>query len=230
MAAQLMERLRAPLPGLEAQMLMAPQPRPGTERILDPNLECRSAGVLVLLYPGKTELQLVLTRRSESVNSHQGQISFPGGATETGETSRDAAVREAWEELAIRPETLTLLGKLSPLYIPPSGFCIYPTVAYTDERPDFLPSPDEVAEVIEVPVAQFLAPRTRRVENWQRRGQPTKVPLYQVGPHKVWGATAMVLCELASLLVPLPSAQHAPTENSHCEKPFFATKQSPRRV
>lgn len=198
--AKLRDALRAPLPGLAAQMQMAPQPRLGTERFLDPDLDCRRAGVLVLLYGREDELCLVLTRRTESVNIHQGQISFPGGSMEPDESATATAFREAREELAIIPEILEYLGELSPLYIPPSHFCIYPVVAYTPERPRFTPNPDEVAEVIEVPLAHFLAPGTRHVEIWQRHDQPSEVPFYAVGPHKVWGATAMVLCELSALL------------------------------
>jgi 8-oxo-dGTP pyrophosphatase MutT (NUDIX family) len=192
--------LRKPLPGLAAQMRMSPQPRPGAERILDPLLDCRRAGVLLLLYPGADGLSFALTRRTESLASHQGQISLPGGSVEAGETPEQAAVRETWEELGIAPETVTLVGQLSPLYIPPSGFCIYPVVAYTAARPTFVPCEDEVAEVIEEPLAHLLAETTRVEETREIRGYPVRVPYYAIGLHKVWGATAMVLCEFAALL------------------------------
>ncbi len=97
----LRETLTYPLPGLAVQMRMAPLPRPGTERILDPLLDCRRAGVLVLLYPAEDDdgLILVLTRRTDSLESHRGQISFPGGRMEPGEDAVAAAKREAMEEL-----------------------------------------------------------------------------------------------------------------------------------
>jgi 8-oxo-dGTP pyrophosphatase MutT (NUDIX family)/predicted RNA-binding protein with TRAM domain len=159
------------------------------------------AGVLVLLYPGRDgELSLVLTRRTESVENHRGQISLPGGSMEAGENAVAAALREAQEELAVNPARLELLGKLSPLYIPASGFCIYPVVAYAWERPAFLPDPREVAEVIEVPLAHLLEPSVCCVEQRQMEGREVRVPFYAVGRHKVWGATAMVLCELLTLL------------------------------
>ena len=94
-----------------------------------------------------------------------------------------------------------MLGELSPLYIPPSGFCIYPVVAYAAERPDFVPNPGEVAEVIEVPLAHLLDPATRGEEIWQIRGRGRACAVLRVGHHKVWGATAMVLCELLALIV-----------------------------
>jgi 8-oxo-dGTP pyrophosphatase MutT (NUDIX family) len=180
-------------------MDMAPRPRPFTERILDPNLNCRRAGVLALLYPHDGELHIVLTRRTDSVEDHRGQISFPGGSLDPGETAPAAALREGWEELGIDGGKVEVLGALSPLYIPPSGFCIYPTVAYTAERPRFVPNTEEVAEVIEVSLAHLLDPATRREEIWEIRGENVRVPFYAVGSHKVWGATAMVLCELLAL-------------------------------
>jgi 8-oxo-dGTP pyrophosphatase MutT (NUDIX family) len=227
---RLRQALRGPWPGLLAQMGMAPVPRPGTDRILAPDLHCRRAGVLALLYPGRAEtlqaervgahagtsdpsasiaagspgnpspLYIVLTRRTDAVDNHRGQISFPGGSMDPGEDAASSALREAWEELAIAPDELDVLGELSPLYIPPSGFCVYPVVAYAAGRPDFVPNPGEVAEVLEVPLAHLLDPATRGEEVWPIRGANVRVPFYRVGHHKVWGATAMMLCELLMLL------------------------------
>jgi len=192
--------LARPLPGLSVQMGMAPVPRPGSDRVVDATLNCRRAGVLILLYPRDGELCLVLTRRTDAVDTHRGQISFPGGSMDPGEDAAAAALREAWEELAVDIAPLEVLGELSPLYIPPSGFCIYPVVAYAAERPSFVPNPGEVAEVLEVSLAHLLDPDTRGEEIWPIRGTDVRVPFYRVGHHKVWGATAMVLCELLELI------------------------------
>lgn len=198
---RLREALARPLPGLPAQMGMAPYPRPGADRILDPYLDCRRAAVLVLFYPASDrDLRIVLTRRTDRLESHSGQISFPGGSMDPGEDARAAARREALEELGVDPASFDVIGELSPLYIPPSGFCVYPVVAYAPEPPPFAPSEEEVAEVLEVPVSHLLAPATRCEETWDLRGAPVLVPYYAVGPHKVWGATAMMICELLSLL------------------------------
>jgi 8-oxo-dGTP pyrophosphatase MutT (NUDIX family) len=197
---RLRDALAQPLPGLSVQMDMAPQPRPGTDRILDPLLNCRHAAVLVLFYPCADDLCLVLTRRTERLESHSGQISLPGGSMDAGEDAPAAARREAMEELGVHPASVEVLGQLSPLYIPPSGFCIHPVVAWTPVTPAFTPSEAEVAEVLEVPVRHLLLPATRCEEMWDLRGARVRVPYYAVGQHKVWGATAMVLCELLSLL------------------------------
>jgi 8-oxo-dGTP pyrophosphatase MutT (NUDIX family) len=180
-------------------MRMAPDPRPESERILDPNLNCRHAAVLALLYPGAEGLSVVLTRRTEVVENHRGQISFPGGSLDPGETAETAALREAQEELGIEPREPEILGRLSPLYIPHSGFCVFPVVAYVARRPQFSANPHEVAEVIEIPLAHLLAPATCCLEIRELRGVPAQVPFYAVGSNKVWGATAMMLSELLTL-------------------------------
>ncbi|MCA1554655.1 MAG: GNAT family N-acetyltransferase, partial [Chloroflexi bacterium] len=110
--------------------------------------------------------------------------------------------REAREELGISLEDVEVLCSLSSLYIPPSNFLIYPTVAYCPYRPDFKPDPNEVAELIEVPVTVLLDPRTRVIEPWARPEYNLTVmmPYYRVDGHKVWGATAMVLAEFAAML------------------------------
>ena len=197
--AQLGDALQRPLPGPAAQALMSPDPRPGAGRNLASHPDCRQAGVLALLYPSGEDLCLVLTLRTQSVESHRGQISFPGGAMDPGETPEETALREAYEELGINPLELDVLGKLTSLYIPHSGYCVHPVVAYAGERPAFIPNREEVAEVIEAPISLLLAPDTACEEVWQIRGVPARVPFYAVGSHKVWGATAMMLCELLAL-------------------------------
>lgn len=189
-----------PLPGLTVQMRMAPTPRPGSERILDPGLKCRHAAVLALFYPCQDDLCLVLTRRTDTLPDHSGQISLPGGSIEPGETAAEAALREAWEELAIEPREVEVLASLSRLYVPPTNFCIQPVVGYTAGRPAFRPAPIEVAEVIEEPLAHLLDHDTPATEVWSLHGQQASVPFYRIGPHKVWGATAMILSELVDLL------------------------------
>lgn len=197
------DALHRPLPGLAVHREMAPRPRPGLERILDPDLDCLHAAVLVLLYPervGQAQLALVLTRRTELVNSHRGQISLPGGRVEAGESHIQAAIREAQEELGLDPARCEILGHLSPVYIPRTNFCVYPVVAFMSEPPAFQPSPVEVAEVIEVPVRDLLDSSHRRQETWELHGEPVLVPYFAFGGHKVWGATAMILAELAAVI------------------------------
>ena len=199
--AAIQAALRGPLPGLRAMVRMAPMPRPLEPPT--PDHRPREGGVLVLLYPGGPagDLHLVLTRRTDSVGNHRGQISFPGGSVDPGDPSTAyTAMREACEEIGVCEDDLQLLGDLTPLYIPPSDYYIYPHVAWVPRRPDFDPQPDEVAELLEPPIAHFLDERNIVVEDWLLRGELRQVPFYNVCGHKVWGATAMVLAELAAAL------------------------------
>ncbi len=158
----------------------------------------RQAGVLALFYPDEEEmLQLVLTRRTDNLHGHSGQISFPGGRRDPDDESLIAtALRETCEELGICDQTIDILGQLSSIYIPPSNFDVHPTVAVLDSRPAFVPSPAEVAEVIPFPIINLLKTESKAVEDWEFRGQMIPIPFYQIGGHKVWGATAVMLSEL----------------------------------
>jgi 8-oxo-dGTP pyrophosphatase MutT (NUDIX family) len=198
---QLLEKeLKALLPGLKAQLKMVTKPRPGNKVYQEVEETALKAGVLILLYPWKNQLHLVFTRRTERVDFHQKQVSFPGGRQEKGESFEETAMREAQEELGINPESIQVLGKLTPLYIPPSNYCIYPIVATIPTRPDFRPFTREVAEVIEVPLDHLLDPQNVKREMWTYKGAQIEVPFYSFQEHKIWGATAMVLAELVELL------------------------------
>ena len=188
--------LEQPRPGLKAQMRMSPRPR---ARVMN-SAPARAGGVLLLLYPIDGRLHLVLTRRTEHLPSHQGQISLPGGAQEAGESFEETALREVHEELNVDPAGVQVLGRLTPLYIAPSNYCIRPVVGYTPARPAFCPNPCEVAEVLEVSLAKLLDPSVVHEEDWRLRGVTVRVPFFAVNEHKVWGATAMVLAEFVELL------------------------------
>ena len=190
--------MRSSLPGRQAQLTMAPQPRPFSP---PPGIEPRQAGVLLLLYPIHGVLHLALTVRTASLNHHSGQISLPGGGWEEEDASlQETALREAQEEIGIATDALELLGSLTTLYVPPSHNIVHPFVAYTPQHPAFQPNPQEVAELLEVPLHLLLDPAARREEDWIWRAAPLHVPFYAVGKHKVWGATAIILAEFLELV------------------------------
>ena len=198
--ADVRRALTLPLPGLAAQLRMAPAYRIKALQDRTPPPSRKEASVLILFYPRAGQLYLPLTRRADTVENHKGQISLPGGAREGDESLQATALRETCEELGACPDKWTLLGALTSLYIPPSGFLINPFVAYTPTDPTFDPDPAEVAELIETPLALLLDPAIFEREAWMIRGAPAEVPFFRIRGHKVWGATAMVLSELVTLL------------------------------
>ncbi len=197
--AAIRQALRRPLPGRAAQMRMATRPRPDLEA-RPPGHRPREGGVLILLYPKDGRLHFPLTRRTETLGDHKGQISLPGGAREGDEPLEWTALRETHEELGVDPRSVEILGVLTPLYIFPSDYYITPYVGTRPDCPTFVPDPLEVAEVLEVPLLTLLDPAIRQEEEWILYGTTTRVPFYQIGEHKVWGATAMVLSEFAAIL------------------------------
>lgn len=162
----------------------------------------RQGAVLLLLYCREDELYLVLTRRRDDLSSHPGQVSLPGGRQDEGETPAQTALRETAEEIAVPPSAVELLGKLTPLYISPSDYEVQPFVGVYvgDGRPAFVPSPEEVAAIIEVPLDHLLDQSLRAEEPWQLRGMEVTVPFFYLDGYKVWGATAMMLSEFAERL------------------------------
>ncbi len=223
--ADIRRALAGPLPGVKGQIKMAPQPRTSQINRWETSPDCREASVLLLLYPHTTpslgmqppfpesEVYLVLTRRPEYPGAHSGQISLPGGRREAGESLQTTALREAHEEIGLVPTTVEVIGQLSPLYTPPSNFCIYPFVALSATRPAFQPDPKEVAEIIELPLSLLLNPTLCKEEVWHfpNYGE-RRIPFFDVFGHQVWGATAMILSEFLTLL---PSSSVATSPGNH---------------
>ncbi len=208
--ARLERRLKEPLPGIEVQLRMVPEPRPGHQLYHEVEESSLKAGVLLLLYSRRGRPSLLLTKRTELVFHHRGQISLPGGEQHPGESPIRTALRETEEELGIDLGKVRVLGCLTPLYIPPSNYCVYPVVSSLRRRPDFRAQPEEVAEIIEVPLDHFLDPRNLRKEEWTIRGVRMNVPFFEYRTHKIWGATAMILAEFLSLIREEPAGSLNP--------------------
>ena len=195
--------LQRPLPGRCAQAKMSPQlpPQYASHFVLPP-VGCRQSAVLILFYPKGDRIHFVLTRRSNHLLYHKGQVSLPGGAQDGDESLMQTALREVNEELGISTADVDVIGCLTPFYVPPSNFCIHPFVAYLPYTPEFQPAPDEVEAILEVPLPDLLLPANRRVEFWQDPNfdAPRRVPLFDLQQWIVWGATAMVLSELVTII------------------------------
>ena len=204
---QLRYDLTQRLPGQNAQWRMAPRPRPGAEYRDQPNASCRQGAVLMLFYPWQNRVQLPLILRPNYSGAHSGQIGLPGGGQEDIDDDLTAtALREAYEEIGVHPSSVTVLGSLTKLYVSVSNYLVQPVVGWTDYRPNFRCDPYEVADLIESPLADFLAPENYHEEIWELRKRAVTVPYFDIQGQIVWGATAMMLSEMLAL----PAAQRLP--------------------
>ena len=158
----------------------------------------RKAAVLVPLFVRDGALRVLLTRRTDTVEHHRGQISFPGGVEEPNdETAWETAVRETEEELGIAPGDVRLLGALTPL-VTVTDFFVEPFVGAIPYPHVLRPAEAEIAEVLDVPVAVLLDPKALERRLLPGREEPTL--FYHHGPHVIWGATARMLKELLDAL------------------------------
>lgn len=159
------------------------------------------AGVLVLLFRKGHELHLLLTKRTDEVEHHKGQISFPGGAANGEDANIEAtALREAEEEIGLPASAVEVLGRFDDISTP-TGFLITPVVGYVHSIPALALNSEEVVEVIEVPLSFFLEKRNERFEKRVLEGKVFDVCFYDFGRHVIWGATAKIIRSILSALV-----------------------------
>ena len=203
--------MNAQLPQLLAGLLAGDLPGPAAAARFEPRPplwryyqgappDAREAAVLVLLYPHRRRWHLPLTLRPEHLPDHAGQISLPGGAIDPGEDSRQAALREFHEELGAEGREIEMLGQLSEVYVQASNFLVTPWVGMIGSRPELIPNPNEVQQLLEVPLAHLLDPANFGSHRRQHQGQPYTAPHFQWQSHCIWGATCAILGELVTLL------------------------------
>ncbi|MDQ3100826.1 MAG: CoA pyrophosphatase [Bacteroidota bacterium] len=206
---RLRHALKGSLPGHSALKELSGYLRPSVEKALALDPRPRESAVLALIYPRKGELHTLLMLRPIYEGVHSGQISFPGGKREEGDTSLEyTALREFTEETGSTAAEISILGSLSQIYIPPSRVIVTPFVAYTPDIGTCDPDPNEVAALIEAPLDMLLRGDIlkRRQQYIELMGGEVEIPYYDVQGHVVWGATAMMIAELRELFLWLGDA------------------------
>ena len=189
------------LPGTEIQWQMASSDRMVKNFPKVPGDDARIAAVLVLLYPYKGAIHTILMQRHDYVGVHGGQISFPGGKKEPmDEDIIQTAIREAKEETGVDPSAISVIGTLTPLFIPVSNMLVTPVVGWTDQRPAFTHQPKEVVFLIDVDIRRLLDPVIVKTKLLEIRGELLNVRYFDYEGNVIWGATAMILHELLTIL------------------------------
>ncbi|MBZ5589213.1 MAG: CoA pyrophosphatase [Acidobacteriia bacterium] len=186
----------------EVERLLAARP----VRRRPPDEELIASAVLVPLYVAAGSLWAVLTRRSDSLPNHGGQLAFPGGAVEEGDEDEVAtALREAHEELGVDPSVVVVLGQLDDVRTP-SGFMISPVVGALPAPLALRPSSEEVAEIVPVALAYLANPEAVETEELLVGRERITSPVFHYRGHRVWGATARIISDLVSRLTGAPVA------------------------
>ena len=168
-----------------------------------------NSGVLAAIFEERGEARFIFTRRSADMRQHTGEVSFPGGRLDHGETPAAASVREAHEEIGLDPGLVSMVGWLHPVLARRSLSLIVPVVATLPERPRLVANPSEVARVFDVSLAELAEPATFHEEQWRfpaRAGQrseddPLSVWFFEIAGEIIWGATARMIHELLRVVL-----------------------------
>ncbi|MGI8922412.1 MAG: NUDIX hydrolase [Solirubrobacteraceae bacterium] len=157
------------------------------------------AAVLIAVYDWPGDPCLIFTERRGDLRRHAGEISFPGGRRDdTDESLSHTALREAEEEIALRPAEVELAGALPPVGTFVTSYKVFPFVGVVPSEIELIASPDEVAEILHLRVSELRNGYAKR--RLVRRGVPIKTDTYLVGEHMIWGATARIVGELLERL------------------------------
>lgn len=170
-----------------------------SRRVLQPGTLVPAAVLIPIV--DRTEPYLVFVKRTERVNHHKGQVSFPGGTVDRRDaTLLDAALRECEEEIGLAPSAVEPLGALDDTETIATPFVITPFVGLVREAPVWKPDGEEIERVIEVPFAALFARGSYRVEMWERDGVTRPIHFFDYEGETIWGATARILAHYLDLL------------------------------
>ncbi len=158
--------------------------------------DARVSAVLIALADGPEGAEVLLTRRSMQMRNHRGEISFPGGRLDAGETPLETALREAHEEVGLDPAAPQVVGELAHLNTIVSKSYIVPIVSVLDDRPELEPLTFEADRVFWTPIAELTRPGTYHMERWGSPPLDRPLHFFELDDETVWGATAHMLVDL----------------------------------
>jgi len=209
---RLQNRLAGELPGIKSWERMAVKSQKG-QSIESESLQkysewltkekmsvMKKAAVLIGLFQKEGEWYLPLIKRPMHEKNHPGQIALPGGAMEKDETLENTAIREAFEEVGIKPDDVGIIGVMTPLPVPVSNYVISPFVGIINKEPEWNINEDEVEELIILKLDDLISADNGYSEYWNLRGNQVNVPIFKLMEKTIWGATATVLCEFLDLI------------------------------
>ena len=196
---KLRQELLKPLPGKEVQLEMAAGNRVFYKEISQEK-EPKEGSVLILLYQKNIEWHTVFIKRTRDNGPHSGQMAFPGGMLENEDNSLfETALREANEEIGVNRNDVKFVGKLTPLHIPVSNILVHPYIGELKHTLEFVLSPDEVEDILEVPLKIFFEEQILSHFIFEFRGNKYKAPSFIINEFTIWGATAMMWKEFLTI-------------------------------
>jgi 8-oxo-dGTP pyrophosphatase MutT (NUDIX family) len=164
------------------------------------DLPSRDAAVLIPLFFKEDHAHILFTKRTDNVEHHKGQISFPGGMRDLEDKHLlDTALRESWEEMGIQPKDVTILGK-SDTFLTNTNFLVTPYVGYYSFPYDYLINEGEISQIIEVPLSHLLDPDIFETKIWERDGYTWNVHFYDYHGEKIWGVTGFLLSNFLDIV------------------------------
>jgi 8-oxo-dGTP pyrophosphatase MutT (NUDIX family) len=189
------------LPGTEVQWVLASSDRriEGFPRF--PKKDSKDAAVLILLYPKNDLIHTAFIQRPAYDGVHGGQISFPGGKKEESDPDLIyTAIREASEEIGVIFSEINVISTLTPLFIPVSNIVVTPVVGWLERQPVFTRQEEEVVFIIEADIKTLISPEIVKTKPFEIRGEIIDIKYFDYRDNVIWGATAMILHELFTIL------------------------------
>ena len=194
-------RLLEPLPGQQAHQQLRAIPVGAKIPRFAHKAPPKPGSVLILLYPHRDQILFPLIKRPNYAGAHSGQVSFPGGKAEEGEDAIETALREGNEEIGISKKEITVLGTLSDFFVIPSNFKVTPILAYANQQPALVADPVEVARILHGDLVSILPDHAvRQKEITAANIYQMNAPHFEIENEVVWGATAMILNELRTIV------------------------------